>query len=179
VSQERAGGPVRSHGARRSAEASVHHQAGSHLRNSRFGGLHWYVGSLLLAVLLSSIVTDRVNGLGLSVAVDSLLWGRPLWPEGEVFWYNAVQNKSHNWGVSFSSFSLPLPRDDTRHTTRDTRHTRVQTALTQNTRHHPSIGTSHRPFLAPSWAAQSSSRWDSRSIIVSGASTFNCVPSAC
>lgn len=31
--------------------------------------------------------------LALSVPLDSLLWGRWLWPEGEVLWFNTAENR--------------------------------------------------------------------------------------
>eukprot|EP00211_Chloroparvula_japonica_P001701 CAMPEP_0119159138 /NCGR_PEP_ID=MMETSP1310-20130426/53612_1 /TAXON_ID=464262 /ORGANISM="Genus nov. species nov., Strain RCC2339" /LENGTH=596 /DNA_ID=CAMNT_0007151767 /DNA_START=65 /DNA_END=1855 /DNA_ORIENTATION=+ len=45
-------------------------------------------------------VSSAVVAVGISVIVDSAFWSRWLWPEGEVFWFNTVDNRSHEWGVS-------------------------------------------------------------------------------
>ncbi|VDM96983.1 unnamed protein product [Thelazia callipaeda] len=37
--------------------------------------------------------------LGISIPIDSYLWRRWLWPEGEVWWFNVILNRSKEYGV--------------------------------------------------------------------------------
>jgi len=61
------------------------------------------IGHGLVALALS---------IGLTVGVDSFFWQHTLWPEGSVFWYNAILGKSVNWGTSPAHwyFTSAMPR---------------------------------------------------------------------
>eukprot|EP01029_Cantina_marsupialis_P002960 TRINITY_DN1281_c1_g1_i1.p1 TRINITY_DN1281_c1_g1~~TRINITY_DN1281_c1_g1_i1.p1 ORF type:complete len:523 (+),score=80.27 TRINITY_DN1281_c1_g1_i1:1868-3436(+) len=56
------------------------------------GRIHFWKG------LWTGIVIACVS-LIFTVAVDTLMWGRPMWPEGQVLMFNTIQNKSSEWGI--------------------------------------------------------------------------------
>jgi len=80
------------------------------------------LGSFLLLGLLSreislaKLVTCGAAASAISLIVtvpfDSYFWGEFVWPEGKVFYFNAVEGKSSQWGVSpfWWYFKSALPR---------------------------------------------------------------------
>jgi len=64
-------------------------------------GLTWLIrGDLSVVKAIQVGVLAGVASLLLTVPLDSLLWQRWVWPEGEVFYYNAILGKSSDWGTS-------------------------------------------------------------------------------
>ena len=53
------------------------------------------VGALAAAISLAA-----------TALVDSAFWGRWLWPEGEVFWFNTAENRC--WAADFMLFFIIL-----------------------------------------------------------------------
>lgn len=86
------------------------------------GELALFLGLILLFELVYRHITipklfrvaapAGVVFLSITVLIDSVYWGRLLWPEGEVLWFNVVMNRSHEYGTSpfLWYFYSALPR---------------------------------------------------------------------
>lgn len=76
-------------------------------------GLSWLLQRqlALITALKIGILTGLVS-LIITVPIDSLLWNRLVWPEGEVFYFNAILGKSTEWGLSpwHWYFTAALPK---------------------------------------------------------------------
>ncbi|VDK38965.1 unnamed protein product [Taenia asiatica] len=74
-------------------------------------GLYYNFVKIRPTLILTGLMTAAVS-LILTVAFDSYFWQRWLWPEGEVFYFNVIENKSHLWGMLpfYWYFLIALPK---------------------------------------------------------------------
>ncbi|KAI8975103.1 Alg9-like mannosyltransferase family-domain-containing protein [Mycotypha africana] len=66
-----------------------------------------------LKLIVKEMMISALFSLALTVPIDSFFWQKwPYWPEGVVFYFNAIQNKSSEWGtLPFYAYFLSfLPR---------------------------------------------------------------------
>ena len=64
-------------------------------------GLSWiFRRELSIPRALKIGISTGIIALVTTTPLDSLLWQRPIWPEGEVFYFNTILGKSSEWGTS-------------------------------------------------------------------------------
>ncbi len=65
----------------------------------------------IVQAIISGVLTGAFSLL-MTVPLDSLLWRRAIWPEFEVWWFNAVDNRSSEWGTMpfLWYFTTALPK---------------------------------------------------------------------
>lgn len=64
-------------------------------------GLSWlFRRELFVPAALKIGILTGIAALVITTPLDSLLWQRPIWPEGEVFYFNTILGKSSEWGLS-------------------------------------------------------------------------------
>jgi len=76
-------------------------------------GLSWlFQRQISIPTALKIGILTGIVSLILTVPIDSLLWQRLLWPEGEVFYFNTILGKSKEWGLSpwHWYFTTALPK---------------------------------------------------------------------
>ena len=76
-------------------------------------GLSWlFHRQISIPTALKIGILTGIVSLILTVPIDSLLWQRIVWPEGEVFYFNTVLGKSKEYGLSpwHWYFTTALPK---------------------------------------------------------------------
>lgn len=61
--------------------------------------MNLYTRKIDIKTLFKIVVPAGIGLIAITVIIDSIFWGRLLWPEAEVLWYNTILNKSSNWGT--------------------------------------------------------------------------------
>lgn len=72
----------------------------------------WSISRFNLISVVKTVLFISLLSLITTVPLDSYLWNQWLWPEGMVFYFNAILNKSSEWGTLpfYAYFVFFLPR---------------------------------------------------------------------
>lgn len=72
----------------------------------------WFYGGITLKNSIKQTIVTAAVSLLISVPLDSYFWKQWIWPEGMVFYFNVILNKSSEWGTLpvYAYFFNFLPR---------------------------------------------------------------------